>query len=88
MHKFHKKSKVLRFSSNLVGMLTSPFLIHRTSFSSIRGILNATFYKSKTCQFLRKFTGITVIMTAMTYPQIKFLSLLFTEILTINSFIL
>ena len=71
MYKFHKKSKVLRFSSNLVGMLTSSPLTHRTSFSSIGAILNEfghNFYK--TCQFLRKFIGITVIMTAITYPKV------------------
>ena len=43
---------------------------------------------NKTCQFLRKFIDITVIMTAITYPKVKFLSVLLTEILTINSFIL
>ena len=40
MHKFHKNSKVLRFSSNLVEMLITPLIIHKPSFSSIGAILN------------------------------------------------
>ena len=42
---------------------------------------------NKTHQFLTKFIDTAVIMTAITYPKIKYLSLLFIEILTINSFL-
>ena len=40
MYKFHTNFYFLRFPSNLVGMITSPLLIHRTSFSSFGAILN------------------------------------------------
>ena len=42
---------------------------------------------NKTHLFIRTFIDITVILTAITYPKIKSLSLLFAEILAINSFI-
>ena len=73
----------------MVGMLTTPPLTHRTSFNSIGAILNDfghNFYK--TYQFLRKFISLTIILTAIIYPKIKSLSLLFAEILAINCFIL
>ena len=70
-------------------MLTTPPLTHRPNFSSIGAILNELGHNVlQIWQSLRKFIDLTVIKTAITYPKIKSLSLLFAEILTINSFIL